>query len=91
MEAKLSPQRKAEIQGLVALLAPTIADFVIAAIAQRRIEQLESKPQLRYLETWKEGQVYGSGSFITDGGSCWYAQRASVGEGLERATLLCSP
>lgn len=45
-----------------------------------RIEALEARPELKYLGVWASETVYGAGTFITDGGSVWHAQRASVGE-----------
>jgi hypothetical protein len=45
-----------------------------------RVAHLEARPELKYLGVWRHDQVYGSGTFITDNGSLWHAQRASVGE-----------
>jgi hypothetical protein len=45
-----------------------------------RIKVLEDRPDLRYSGVWQQDQVYGSGNFVTDGGSLWHAKRASVGE-----------
>jgi hypothetical protein len=86
VEALVSPGKRAEIQGLVKALAPVIGDYVQNAINKTctplhdRIKQLEERPDLKYLGVWRQDQVYGSGNFVTDGGSVWHAQRASVGE-----------
>jgi hypothetical protein len=45
-----------------------------------RIEALEARPDLKYLGVWASEKVYGTGNFVTEGGSLWHAQRASVGE-----------
>lgn len=45
-----------------------------------RIEALEARPELKYLGVWASEKVYGAGNFVTEGGSVWHAQRASVGE-----------
>jgi hypothetical protein len=45
-----------------------------------RIEALEARPEMKYLGVWAEDKVYGTGNFVTEGGSMWHAQRASVGE-----------
>jgi hypothetical protein len=35
---------------------------------------------LKYLGVWSAEKVYGTQSFVTDAGSMWASQRASVGE-----------
>ena len=45
-----------------------------------RVAHLEARPELKYSGVWRRHQVYGSGTFITDGGCVWHATRATVGE-----------
>lgn len=81
IEAKVSPQRRAEIEGLVKSLAPVIGDFVLAAITplKERIKELESRPTLRYLGIWDGSRTYPPGTFITHGGSIWHSDLDSTG------------
>lgn len=81
IEAKVSPQRRAEIEGLVKSLAPVIGDFVLAAITplRERTKELESRPTLRYLGIWDASRTYPPGSFVTHAGSVWHADVQSTG------------
>ncbi|MFK4534216.1 hypothetical protein ABIA00_002399 [Bradyrhizobium ottawaense] len=81
IEAKVSPQRRAEIEGLVKSLAPVIGDFVLAAITplKERIKALESRPTLRYLGVWDSSRTYQPGSFVTHAGSVWNTDVEVVG------------
>jgi hypothetical protein len=81
IEAKVSPQRRAEIEGLVKSLAPVIGDFVLAAITplKDRIKELESRPTLRYLGIWDASRTYPPGSFVTHSGSIWHTDMENVG------------
>jgi hypothetical protein len=45
-----------------------------------RIEELEARPVMKYIGVWDQAKIYGAGNFVTEGGSLWHAQRASVGE-----------
>jgi hypothetical protein len=45
-----------------------------------RVKELENRPTLKYLGVWSAEKVYGTQSFVTDAGSMWASQRASVGE-----------
>jgi hypothetical protein len=45
-----------------------------------RVETLEDRPEMKYAGVWRQEQVYGAGTFATDGGSLWHAKRASIGE-----------
>lgn len=40
---------------------------------ERRVKELESKPQLKYLGTWHPGP-HRAGEFVTDHGSMWYCK-----------------
>ncbi|TFV36476.1 hypothetical protein [Bradyrhizobium niftali] len=73
IEAQVSPQRRAEIEGLVKSLAPVIGDFVLKATAplKERLKELESRPTLRYLGIWDASRTYQPGSFVTHSGSVW--------------------
>ncbi|WP_247565816.1 hypothetical protein [Bradyrhizobium sp. 151] len=81
MEAKVSPQRRAEIEGLVKSLAPVIGDFVLAAISplKERITSLERRPVLRYLGVWDASRTYPPGSFVTHAGSVWNCDVENAG------------
>lgn len=81
IEAQVSPQRRAEIEGLVKSLAPVIGDFVLAAIRplRQRIQELESRPTLRYLGIWDASRTYPPGSFVTHAGSIWYTDAQNTG------------
>lgn len=81
IEAKVSPQRRAEIEGFVKSLAPVIGDFVLAAITplKERIKALESRPTLRYLGIWDASRTYPPGSFTTHSGSVWYTDMETTG------------
>jgi hypothetical protein len=71
-----------EIQILCDSFAPVIRDYVLDAVRplHDRIKVLEARPNLKYCGTWAADKVYGVGNFVTDGGSIWHAQRASIGE-----------
>jgi hypothetical protein len=81
VEARVSPERRAEIEGLVKSLAPVIGDFVLAAITplKERIKELESRPTLRYLGIWDASRTYPPGSFTTHAGSVWHTDVEVVG------------
>ena len=40
----------------------------------KRVEQLESRPTLRYLGIWDEAKEYMPGCFVTTNGSLWYCE-----------------
>ncbi|MCK1473168.1 hypothetical protein IVB25_31535 [Bradyrhizobium sp. 193] len=81
VEARISPRRRAEIEGFVAALAPEIADFVVAAISplKERIAALESRPTMRYLGIWNASRTYQPGSFVTHSGSVWNCEVENTG------------
>ncbi|WP_441232581.1 hypothetical protein [Bradyrhizobium sp. 1200_D9_N1_1] len=81
IEAKVSPQQRAEIEGLVKSLAPVIGEFVLKATAplKARIKELESRPALRYLGIWDAWRTYPPGSFVTHAGSVWHAETENTG------------
>ncbi|MCK1314977.1 hypothetical protein [Bradyrhizobium sp. 23] len=81
IEAQVLPQRRAEIEGLVKSLAPVIGDFVLAAITplKARINELESRPTLRYLGVWDASRTYPPGSFVTHAGSIWHTDQETAG------------
>ncbi|MCK1324220.1 MULTISPECIES: hypothetical protein [unclassified Bradyrhizobium] len=81
IEAQVSPQRRAEIEGLVKSLAPVIGDFVLAAIRplKERLKELESRPTLRYLGIWDASRTYPPGSFVTHAGSIWHTDVENAG------------
>ncbi|MHC2373367.1 chitodextrinase [Bradyrhizobium diazoefficiens] len=81
VEARISPQRRTQIEGFVAALAPEIADFVVAVITplKERIKELESRPTLCYRGIWDASRTYQPGSFVTHSGSVWHADVQSTG------------
>jgi chitodextrinase len=81
IEAQVSPQRRAQIEGFVAAVAPVLADFVLAAITplKERLKELESRPTLRYLGIWNASRTYQPGSFITHSGSVWNCDVENTG------------
>jgi hypothetical protein len=58
-------------------MAREIKNYVRRAIAplEKRIAELESRPQIKYLGVHKPGAEYSEGTMTTRGGSIWYAQR----------------
>lgn len=87
--AKLGPKRVAEISALCEGIVPVIADFIESAVKpivernaalEKRVNELEARPVMEYAGVWDQKKVYGSGKFVTDGGSLWHSKRASVGE-----------
>jgi hypothetical protein len=91
-----NPRDASLIKAIANGFAPSVREFIVAAVEpvrsenarlsaelvglRDRVKELESRPSLKYAGIWKSDAVYGSGTFITDGGSVWHAQRASVGE-----------
>ncbi|MBR1231975.1 hypothetical protein [Bradyrhizobium sp. AUGA SZCCT0182] len=60
--------------------AGKIQNAIIATLTDR-VKELEARPSsLKYVGVWDQQKVYGAGNFVTDGGSMFHAQRASVGE-----------
>ena len=47
---------------------------------QTAVKDLSNRPSLKYVGVWNQEKVYGAGNFVTDSGSVFHAQRASVGE-----------
>jgi hypothetical protein len=54
----------------------------VAQLAKLRaqVKTLTEQPTLKYCGVWSPEKVYGTGNFVTDSGSLWHGQRASVGE-----------
>jgi hypothetical protein len=75
-------------------MAREIKNYVRRAIAplEKRIAELESRPQVKYLGVHKPGAEYSEGSMTTRGGSIWYAQRRTrelPGDGNQDWVLAC--
>jgi hypothetical protein len=68
------PLRTGDLPGLMAALAPTIAEFVAAAVAplKLRIAELE-KGGLKYCGVYQRALDYKRGSLVTFEGSAWCA------------------
>jgi hypothetical protein len=47
---------------------------------QATTKEIGARQTLKYLGVWNAEKVYAAGSFVTDHGSTWHAQRASAGE-----------
>lgn len=45
---------------------------------EARLDALEARPSVKYWGVWKEGKAYGGGSMVTDKGSVWYAEHATM-------------
>lgn len=69
-----SPVDHEHFYGLVGQLIEAIG------VLRSEVHELRKRPDLKYLKVWDATKVYGSGNFVTDGGSMWHADRASVGE-----------
>ena len=54
-------------------------NVIIAALVDR-VKEFEARPQMKYVGVWNQEKVYGAANCVTDGGSMFHAQRASVGE-----------
>ena len=50
-----------------------------ARLLAERVDEIESRPSLEYSGVWDAAKSYRSGIFVTDGGSMWFAKRASIG------------
>jgi hypothetical protein len=93
--AKRYPQKFNDIAGLTKAVAPVIGDFIVKAVEpviaenarlsgvlaeqQKRLDELEARPVLKYCGVWAVDKVYSTGNFVTDAGSVWHAQRANAG------------
>ncbi len=78
-----TPEMKAHDVGLIRGIAAAFHDEIEplkAQIAklQARVEELERRPELKYLGTWKgDGRKYSEGSAITCDGGIWIALKAT--------------
>lgn len=43
-----------------------------------RLEALEARPAVKYLGVYQQGKAYGAGNMVTDAGSVWHADRATM-------------
>ena len=87
--ARQNPKEAVLIKAVSRGVAPVIRDFLQRAFdqagreiaeLQNRVKELEERPALKYAGTWKADGIYRTGMFVTDSGSLWHAQRASVNE-----------
>lgn len=90
------PLRTGDIPNLMKAIATGFGEFLpkavqplvqrvielekVAVKQNERIAELEARPVMKYAGIWNHGKVYGAGNFVTDSGSVFHAQRASVGE-----------
>lgn len=87
--ARKNPKEAGLIKAVASGMAPVIRDFLKKtfepigrelAVIQNRVKEWEERPALKYVGTWKADGIYRIGMFVTDSGSLWHAQRASVNE-----------
>ncbi len=66
-----------------------IADGVGAAISrerttvrqlEKRVRELEAKPELKFAGVWRAGKQYVAGDVVSDRGSAWVAKTANEGQ-----------
>ena len=85
------PPELTEAQGKIALrlrdiswMMEAIAGGINEAITKateplkQRITELEQRPTVKYVGIWREGKVYASNSMVTDQGSVWFTERATL-------------
>jgi len=83
---KAHPQA-ALITGIARGFAPLIHELEVQIKAlSARVQELEARPSLKYLGTWKEGKTYSVGTFITDGGAVWYANASTTSRPVKTPT-----
>jgi hypothetical protein len=70
---------RAVIEACMRAVAP-----VIHALEQR-VAELEARPALKYLGTWKQDKTYSAGTFITDAGAVWYCNASTTSRPGENA------
>jgi hypothetical protein len=98
MEEALANAKPATFDATKSLTAPTVnardavlIQAVMSAVApvvhalEQRIEELERRPTLKYLGTWREGRTFSAGSFVTDRGGIWYCNAATTSRPGENA------
>jgi hypothetical protein len=87
--ARNNPKEAGLIKAVASGIAPVILSFLQKTFGpvgrdladlQTRVKELEERPALKYVGTWKADGIYRTGMFVTDAGSLWHAQRASVNE-----------
>ncbi|MCK1517276.1 hypothetical protein IVB22_33190 [Bradyrhizobium sp. 190] len=87
--ARKNPSEAGLIKAVARGFAPVIHDLLQKvfepvgrdlADLQNRVKELEERPALKYAGIWNSDAIYRTGMFVTDGGSLWHAQRASVNE-----------
>jgi hypothetical protein len=59
---------------LVRLLPPIIRDYLQETLEPlvRRLDDLESRPQLQYCGVWSGERTYVTGNVVTSAGSAWH-------------------
>lgn len=70
--------RQKEMPESVAEAIAALVDTIVAVPKLlRRIEELEKRPEVKHVGTWKEGKAYRVNSLVTDKGSLWICRRAT--------------
>ncbi len=69
--AKRAPSRS-EVWLQVAMLLNTIHEM------RQEIAELKARPAFKYCGVYQAGKAYTKGNFVTDGGSMWHAERATM-------------
>lgn len=78
------PLTARDIPGLMKAVADVVRPL------QARVAELEQRAELKYSGVFEAGRAYVKGSFVTDHGSLWHANRATMsrpGEGSGDWTL----
>jgi hypothetical protein len=78
----LGTRRSNLIKAIVAGLVPAISEYVTAQVKplRDRIAELEARPTVKYLGTWKSHETYTVGNMVTDHGSCWHCNVSATTE-----------
>jgi hypothetical protein len=80
--AELTERDIGLLQGVAETLAPCLKRI---EVLEQRVIELEARPALKYLGTWKESKTYSAGTFITDAGAVWYCNASTTSRPGENA------
>ena len=79
-EQSRTPLRLRDLRWMMEAIAGGVNEAIAKATEplRQRIAELEARPSVKYLGVWREDKVYSSGSMVTDQGSVWHAERATM-------------